>query len=92
MLEKNVARLECANSENKQYALKPASVERVSGQKAKSESVKAPLLEVRSLRKTFPIKKNLFGKVQKELVAVDDVEHHQPLVFPKVTLVNLLQQ
>ncbi|MBQ3589581.1 MAG: hypothetical protein II980_03930, partial [Clostridia bacterium] len=73
MLEKNVARLECANSENKQYALKPASVERVSGQKAKSESVKAPLLEVRSLRKTFPIKKNLFGKVQKELVAVDDV-------------------
>ena len=73
MLEKNVARLECANSENMQYALKPASVERVSGQKAKSESVKAPLLEVRSLRKTFPIKKNLFGKVQKELVAVDDV-------------------
>ena len=31
------------------------------------------LLEVRHLCKKFPIKKNLLGKVQKELVAVDDV-------------------
>ncbi len=31
------------------------------------------LLEVRHLRKTFPIKKSLMGKVQKELIAVDDV-------------------
>ena len=31
------------------------------------------ILEVRHLRKCFPIKKSLFGKVQKELVAVDDV-------------------
>lgn len=31
------------------------------------------ILEVRHLRKAFPIKKNLFGKVQQELVAVDDV-------------------
>ena len=31
------------------------------------------ILEVRHLRKAFPIKKNMFGKVQQELVAVDDV-------------------
>ena len=31
------------------------------------------LLEVRHLSKRFPIQKSLFGKVQKELVAVDDV-------------------
>ena len=31
------------------------------------------LLEVRHLRKSFPIKKSLLGKVQQELVAVDDV-------------------
>ncbi|MBQ8879905.1 MAG: dipeptide ABC transporter ATP-binding protein [Clostridia bacterium] len=32
-----------------------------------------PLLEVKHLRKTFPLKTNLFGKVTQELVAVDDV-------------------
>lgn len=31
------------------------------------------LLEVRHLRKAFPIKKSLTGKVQQELIAVDDV-------------------
>ena len=31
------------------------------------------VLEVRHLRKTFPIKKTMFGKVTMELVAVDDV-------------------
>ena len=31
------------------------------------------VLEVRHLRKTFPIQKTLFGKVTRELVAVDDV-------------------
>ena len=31
------------------------------------------LLEVKNLRKCFPIQKNLLGKVEKELVAVDDV-------------------
>ena len=31
------------------------------------------LLEVRHLSKRFPVKKNLLGKVQQELVAVDDV-------------------
>ena len=32
-----------------------------------------PLLEVRNLRKTFPLKKNLLGQVTSELVAVDNV-------------------
>ena len=31
------------------------------------------ILEVRHMRKTFPLKKSLLGKVEKELVAVDDV-------------------
>lgn len=31
------------------------------------------ILEVRNLRKCFPVQKNLLGKVEKELVAVDDV-------------------
>ena len=31
------------------------------------------ILEVRHMRKTFPLQKNLLGKVQRELVAVDDV-------------------
>ena len=33
----------------------------------------SPLLEVKNLRKCFPIQKDLFGRVKKELVAVDDV-------------------
>ena len=41
------------------------------------DAQKAPnpnaLLEVRHLRKAFPIKKSLTGKVQQELIAVDDV-------------------
>ena len=41
------------------------------------DAEKAPnpnaLLEIRHLRKAFPIKKSLTGKVQKELIAVDDV-------------------
>ena len=34
---------------------------------------KEALLVVKNLRKTFPVEKNLVGKVQKELVAVDNV-------------------
>ena len=33
----------------------------------------APILEVRNLRKAFPIKKSMTGKVLQELIAVDDV-------------------
>jgi len=36
-------------------------------------AAESPLLEVRNLRKCFPIQKDLLGRVQKELVAVDDV-------------------
>ena len=47
-------------------------------EKRKEEDMKAPfdpdvLLEVRHMRKCFPLKKSLLGKVEKELVAVDDV-------------------
>ena len=38
-----------------------------------SEQQKQPLLEVEHLRKCFPLKKTLTGKVTQELVAVDDV-------------------
>ena len=34
---------------------------------------KRVILEVRELRKSFPVQKNLLGKVQRELVAVDNV-------------------
>ncbi len=42
-----------------------------------------PLLEVRNLSKRFPIKKSLMGKVQQELVAVDDVSFD---LYPGETL------
>ncbi len=38
-----------------------------------SEQQKQPLLEVEHLRKCFPLKKTMTGKVTQELVAVDDV-------------------
>ena len=42
-----------------------------------------PLLEVKNLRKAFPIKKSLTGKVQQELIAVDDVSFK---LYPGETL------
>ena len=44
----------------------------------REEDFKAPfdpdtILEVRHMRKTFPLQKSLLGKVERELVAVDDV-------------------
>ena len=41
------------------------------------------LLEIRHLRKAFPIKKSLMGKVQRELIAVDDVSF---ALYPGETL------
>ncbi len=38
-----------------------------------NQNEKQPILEVRNLRKTFPIQKSLTGKVLKELIAVDNV-------------------
>ncbi len=48
-----------------------------------ADTQKKPLLEVRNLRKCFPIKKSLTGKVQQELVAVDDVSFE---LYPGETL------
>ena len=42
-----------------------------------------PLLSVKDLRKAFPIKKSLTGKVQQELIAVDDVSFK---LYPGETL------
>ncbi len=39
----------------------------------KAEVDKEAILEVRHLRKCFPLKKNLLGKVEKELIAVNDI-------------------
>ena len=44
---------------------------------------RVPLLEVRNLRKAFPIKKSWTGKVQQELIAVDDVSFK---LYPGETL------
>lgn len=38
-----------------------------------NQNEKQPILEVKNLRKTFPIQKSLTGKVLKELIAVDNV-------------------
>ncbi len=62
-----------------EYNDEALALEEAERRKAKIEADSAlppdpdALLEVRHLRKCFPIKKSLFGKVQKELVAVDDV-------------------
>ena len=50
---------------------------------AVESSERKPLLEVRNLRKAFPIKKSLTGKVQQELIAVDDVSFK---LYPGETL------
>ena len=50
---------------------------------AEDSSERQPLLEVRNLRKAFPIKKSMTGKVQQELIAVDDVSFQ---LYPGETL------
>ena len=50
---------------------------------AETAEQRQPLLEVRNLRKAFPIKKSLTGKVQQELIAVDDVSFK---LYPGETL------
>ena len=71
--------LENATSENVQY---DDNYEQEKFLKKRAEQIELDknkpfdpeaLLEVRHLRKSFPIKKNMFGKVLQELVAVDDV-------------------
>ncbi len=48
-----------------------------------NDALRKPLLEVRNLRKCFPIKKSLTGKTLQELVAVDDVSFD---LYPGETL------
>ncbi len=50
---------------------------------ANEPDARTPLLEVRHLRKAFPTQKSLTGKVQQELVAVDDVSFK---LYPGETL------
>ncbi len=50
---------------------------------AGTDATQTPLLEVHNLRKCFPIKKSLMGKVKQELVAVDDVSFD---LYPGETL------
>ena len=50
---------------------------------AETADGRKPLLEVKGLRKAFPIKKSLTGKVQQELIAVDNVSFE---LFPGETL------
>ena len=38
-----------------------------------NKEIEQPILEVRNLRKCFPLKKTLMGKVTQELIAVDDI-------------------
>ena len=49
----------------------------------KKDEPAKPLLEVKNLRKAFPIKKSLTGKVQQELIAVDNVSFD---LYPGETL------
>ena len=67
ILDPKVALLIEENEKNKARRLKEREEDfkKLHDQKA--------LLEVRHLRKCFPLKKSIFGKVKKELIAVEDV-------------------
>ncbi len=77
--ESALARWESAPEAEVTYddAALAAEVAKAKAEAVKADAQKAPdpnaLLEVRHLRKAFPIKKSLTGKVQQELIAVDDV-------------------
>ena len=64
-----VSEYDDAAIEAQEAAEKQAAIEADKNKPYDSEA----LLEVRHLRKCFPVKKDLLGRVQKELVAVDDV-------------------
>ena len=64
-----VSEYDDAAIEAQEAAEKQAAIEADKNKPYESEA----LLEVRHLRKCFPVKKDLLGRVQKELVAVDDV-------------------
>ncbi|MBQ3508202.1 MAG: dipeptide ABC transporter ATP-binding protein [Clostridia bacterium] len=60
-----------------------ADTKNIAVDSAAETSERKPLLEVKNLRKAFPIKKSLTGKVQQELIAVDDVSFK---LYPGETL------
>ena len=60
-----------------------ADTKNMAAETAVGADERKPLLEVRGLRKAFPIKKSLTGKVQQELIAVDNVSFD---LYPGETL------
>ena len=60
-----------------------ADTKNMAAESAAEADGRKPLLEVRGLRKAFPIKKSLTGKVQQELIAVDNVSFD---LYPGETL------
>ena len=60
-----------------------ADTKNMTAESAVEADGRKPLLEVKNLRKAFPIKKSLTGKVQQELIAVDNVSFD---LYPGETL------
>ena len=60
-----------------------ADTKNMAAESAVEADERKPLLEVKNLRKAFPIKKSLTGKVQQELIAVDNVSFD---LYPGETL------
>ena len=60
-----------------------ADTKNMAAETAVGADERKPLLEVKNLRKAFPIKKSLTGKVQQELIAVDNVSFD---LYPGETL------
>ena len=60
-----------------------ADTKNMAAESAVEADGRKPLLEVKNLRKAFPIKKSLTGKVQQELIAVDNVSFD---LYPGETL------
>ncbi len=60
-----------------------ADTKNMTAEAAETADERKPLLSVKDLRKAFPIKKSLTGKVQQELIAVDNVSFD---LYPGETL------
>ena len=60
-----------------------ADTKNMTAEAAETADGRKPLLSVKDLRKAFPIKKSLTGKVQQELIAVDNVSFD---LYPGETL------
>ena len=60
-----------------------ADTKNMTAEAVETADERKPLLSVKDLRKAFPIKKSLTGKVQQELIAVDNVSFD---LYPGETL------